>query len=188
MFLSIETAEVPMWNDHVMLKRLRDGDQHAVRLIYERYREPLLAVSVTICPDAHVAEDIFHDVFMSFLMNAPRLQLRSSLYHYLYTGIRNGVRDILRRRKRSQQREPVPSPPELQETPAMLADLSESEERLQRYLTYLPMEQRQVLFWRAYSGLQFEEIARRQGTCSSTARGRYRYGISKLSSLMCSQA
>lgn len=97
-----------MGNDHHLLARLRDGDTYAWHLIYERYRDSLLAVSRSLYPDAHVAEDVVQDVFVSFYHNAPRLQLRGNLFHYLCTGIRNAIRDIIRRRARLRRLDPPP--------------------------------------------------------------------------------
>ncbi|MFC1764759.1 RNA polymerase sigma factor [Planctomycetota bacterium] len=110
------------------------------------------------------------------------------LFHYLRTAIRNGVRDILRRHARMRNYDASPMSSTGESTPEQLAERSEFGQRLRQCLLSLPVEQREVLLWRAYQGLQFEEIARRQGICSSTARGRYRYGIGKLGSLMHSSA
>lgn len=69
-------------------------------------------------------------------------------------------------------------------SPDQTVSQSEASQDLSRCLHDLPSEQRDVVMWRTYEGLPFEEIADRQGICASTARGRYRYGIGKLQHLM----
>ena len=59
--------------------------------------------------------------------------------------------------------------------------------RLRAVLERVPLDQREVLLLRTQAGLSFKEIARHQGISSNTARGRYRYGIDKLRSLLNSE-
>ena len=64
---------------------------------------------------------------------------------------------------------------------------AELEGRLRIALEQVPLEQREVLLLRTQAGLSFEEIGRHQGISANTARGRYRYGIDKLRSLLNSE-
>ncbi len=96
----------------------------------------------------------------------------------------NRIRDLFRREARSRRcSECVVTawPPPQPEGHAMV---NEQYRQLDRCIDQLPMEQREVVMMRMHQDLKFEEIARIQGTCSSTARGRYRYGLGKLTELM----
>lgn len=173
-----------MSDDHHLLAQLRAGHRQAFEVIYERYRHRLLSLAGSLGPDAHMAEDIVHDVFASFYQNAHHLELHSSLRNYLYACTRNAVRDIYRRKALMQRHDDWHTIEVDHEEPAASACLMESGRMLRRCLTRLPMDQRNVVLWRAYQDLPFTEIACRQCICSSTARGRYRYGIGKLETLM----
>jgi RNA polymerase sigma factor (sigma-70 family) len=59
--------------------------------------------------------------------------------------------------------------------------------RLRAALKQVPLDQREVLLLRTQAGLSFEEIGRHQGISANTARGRYRYGIDRLRSLLNSE-
>lgn len=173
-----------MNSDRHLLADLREGDQQAFECIYDRYRNYLIALSTSLYPDPHLAEDIVHNVFISFYQNASQLQLRGTLISYLSAGIRNAIRDIFRRRAQTQQYDHLAIPLPEQEEPDVSVYRFESGQKLRQCLVRLPSEQRDVVLWRAYQDLSFTEIACRQSICSSTARGRYRYGIEKLGTLM----
>lgn len=173
-----------MHSDHYLLANFRAGDRQAFDYIYDRYRDRLLSLSMSLYPDPHMAEDIVHNVFMSFLQNAPQLHLRRSLRSYLFTSVRNAVRDIFRRHAQIQRYEHLAISMPEQEEPEVSVYLFDSSQNLHQCLKHLPMEQREVVVLRAYEDLSFTEIAYRQSICSSTARGRYRYGIEKLGTLM----
>ena len=53
--------------DKVLIWRFNRGDCQAVRTIYEKYKSNLLALAITLLKDTAAAEDVVHDVFLSFL-------------------------------------------------------------------------------------------------------------------------
>jgi RNA polymerase sigma-70 factor (ECF subfamily) len=67
------------------------------------------------------------------------------------------------------------------------AVLSERLELLSRALQELPYEQREVISLRMETDLPFRRIARLQSTSVNTVKGRYRYGINRLRSLLNSE-
>jgi len=48
----------------------------------------------------------------------------------------------------------------------------------------LPYEQREVVILHLRAGMRFREIARLQGISVNTIKGRYRYGLDKLRSIL----
>jgi len=131
------------------------------------------------------AEDVVHDVFVAFARNVPRLRLSTSLRGYLCISVCNRVRDLTRteiRRRRNEDR--VGRRPADAAAPEVGAAAAELEGRLRAALQQVPLDQREVLLLRTQAGLSFEEIGRHQGISANTARGRYRYGIDRLRSLL----
>ncbi|MBN1361112.1 MAG: hypothetical protein JW993_10985 [Sedimentisphaerales bacterium] len=47
--------------------RFRRGSQEAFRRIYEKYRDDLLRLAVSLLQDKSVAEDVVHEVFLSLI-------------------------------------------------------------------------------------------------------------------------
>lgn len=168
-----------------LIQRLRRGDTDALREIYVAHKDQLLTLAFSLVHDMNTAEDILHDVFVSFAGAASDLKLRTSLRRYLTTSVLNRVRDRFRRRKTRAEREEANGPAEPTcTTPEDAAVLAEQTQRLTAALVQLPVEQREVVTLRLNAGLRFKEIARLQETSVPTVQARYRYGIEKLRVLL----
>lgn len=173
-----------MGDDHDHLDQIRQGDAKALQYIYLKYRSRLIALALRMRVSMDIAEDVLHDVMLSLAQRAHTLQLRHSLYSYLATGVINRVRDIYRQQARARRRSEVEVILANHPEPEGHAMANEQSQQLGRCIEQLPWEQREVVMMRMHQNLKFDEIARLQGICSSTARGRYRYGLGKLTELM----
>jgi RNA polymerase sigma factor (sigma-70 family) len=65
------------------------------RLVYEKYKQELLALAQSLFNNSAAAEDVVHDVFMAFLQ-LRRFRLTGSLKGYLATCVANAARNLLR--------------------------------------------------------------------------------------------
>lgn len=177
-----------MVSDKVLLRKASRGCRDSLRRIYETHKDPLLTLARAMTGDRTLAEDIVHDVFVAFARNLPQLRLTSSLRAYLSVSVCNRVRNLARteiRHRRNEDR--VARPTADAAAPDTCAAATELAGRLREALEHVPLEQREVLLLRTQAGLPFEEIARHQGISANTARGRFRYGIDKLRSLLNSE-
>ncbi len=171
--------------DKVLIWRFNRGDCEAVRAIYEKYKCDLVALAVVLLKNTAAAEDVVHDVFLSFL-RLRHFRLTGSLKGYLATCVANGARNVLRNNGRRPQ-EPLEDDlalPSNDSSPDGAAMLSEEGRLLGRALGELPHEQREVVLLHHHGGLKFIEIARSQDVSINTVLGRYRYGLEKLKARM----
>ena len=167
--------------DKVLVWRFNRGDCEAVRAIYEKYKCDLLALAAGLLRNTAAAEDVVHDVFLSFL-RLRHFWLTGSLKGYLATCVANGARNVIRANARRQQDPleqamPLPSG---DPWPDGQAIFSEECRLLSRAIGQLPYEQREVVLLRHQGGLKFIEIANLQNIPINTVLGRYRYGLEKL--------
>ena len=174
-----------MTEDRLLIRRMRQGDEGALRCIYERYKDDLVTVAACLLADASAAEDVLHDVFVDFAAGIDGFQLRRNLRGYLVTCVANRARDRLR----AASRRAVP----LAEThdttgdaPSPAAQVAECEETqiLYRALAELPTEQREAITLHVHGGMRFRQIAQDLGVSINTVQSRYRYGLEKLRSLL----
>jgi RNA polymerase sigma-70 factor (ECF subfamily) len=77
--------------------------------------------------------------------------------------------------------------PSAERGPEHWAVVSERLTRLSQALGQLPYEQREVICFRMEMDMTFHQIATLQSTSVNTVKGRYRYGIEKLRSLLNSE-
>ena len=174
-----------MLEDEILKWQFKQGSSDALRRIYEKYQDYLLTIALSLLNDVHSAEDVLHDVFVSFAQSGPRFRLNGSLKFYLTTCVINRSRDRLR----SKQRQPSSLEPDEQvqssEKGAWEKVNSDDESlMLNEALSKLSYEQREAVTLHLKAGLRFRQIAKLQDVPVSTVQGRYRYGLDKLRSIL----
>ena len=174
-----------MLEDELLKWKFRRGSREALARIYEKYLDSMLTLAAGLLNDVGQAQDVVHDVFVSFARSAPGFQLRGSLSGYLATSVVNRVRDYQRRRCRqvagsSRRIEPARelAPPD------DTVIFTEQAGRLSEVIAELPEEQREVVLLRLTADMKFRDIAKLQQVSINTVQGRYRYGLDRLRSML----
>jgi len=180
--------EVVLMTDRLFVMRRKQGSRDALRHIYEKYRDSLLILAIALSHDVNVAEDAVHDVFVAFARNFANFELTGSLKAYLATCVVNRIRDLMRK-KQSQVlslEQNCPAPLDMSD-PSRLIVCNEQLQLLSSALAKLPYEQREVIVLHIHGQMRFRLIAKSLGISINTVKGRYRYGIHKLRSLLDSE-
>jgi len=175
-----------MLEDKVLVRRFKSGDVAALERIYEKYKNELLALAVSLTNDTTAAEDAVHDVFVSLAQSVTRQCRIRNLKKYLITSVANRVRNQRRYRQRHQTvgiENPDLPGCDLSRPERWLV-LNEELELLDHALAQIPYEQREVITLYMQGNMSLREIAKFQNESSNTVAGRYRYGIKKLRSLL----
>jgi len=174
-----------MLEDERLVLRIKCGDRGALQRLYEKYRNRLLTVAASLINDADTAEDVVHDVFVTFAAGIQKYRLYGSLASYLTTCAVNRVRDRIRKRKfeilEADRFELLGSD---SAGPDKSAIFDERSQMLADALAKLPFEQREVIVLHLQGQMKFREIASSQHVSLSTAQARYRYGLDKLRSIL----
>ena len=167
--------------DKLLVAGCKRGNRDALRRIYEKYRDSLLILAIALSHDTTLAEDAVHDVFVVFAQNVAGFELTGSLKGYLARCVANRVRDLMRA-NRSRHRAPVLE--QAEEEPSRIIACNEELRLVSSALAELPHEQREVIALRMHGQLRFKAIAKSLGISVNTVKGRYRYGIQKLRSIL----
>jgi RNA polymerase sigma-70 factor (ECF subfamily) len=174
-----------MIEDELLKLRFKCGSRDALQRIYEKYLNNLLTLAMALLNDASEAEDVVHDVFVSFAKGAEDFKLRGSLKSYLSTCVINRIRDRIRANRRQVLKlEKSDLTGTETSEPEQSIIYSEESRRLKQALAELPHEQREVIVLRVKGEMKFREIARLQSVSINTIQGRYRYGLNKLRSIL----
>jgi RNA polymerase sigma-70 factor (ECF subfamily) len=168
--------------DRHLVHRLRRGDAEALRQIYQRYKDGLLTVAMSLLGGMQEAEDCVHDVFVHFAEAPADLHVNRSLRGYLVRCVANRAKNALKR----QQLRPGPplDEPESLDCPVRDSIASEEARRVFEALAQLPAEQREVITLHLHGQMRFREIAEELELSINTVQSRYRYGIEKLRTLL----
>ena len=174
-----------MIEDELLKLRFKAGSRDALQRIYEKYRDTLLTLAMALLNDEATAEDVVHDVFVSFAQSANRFRQRGSLRAYLATCVVNRVRDRMRARKHQGVSLDAEMPLESDAVPPDGRILSDERSRLvARALARLSDEQREAIALHLSAQMTFRQMAKIQDLPVSTVRGRYRHGINRLRSIL----
>lgn len=171
--------------DRYLVYRARQGDSEAFCRIYEKYRDSLLALAITLSNDVNIAEDSVQDTFVYFAEHLDGFSLTGTLKGYLATCVANRVRYHTRskRRRFSDLEEANGVESNLCE-PSDGIILNEQLKKLASALTKLPTEQREVIVLHTQGQMRFNVIAKSLNVPLNTVKSRYRYGIGKLRTLL----
>jgi RNA polymerase sigma-70 factor, ECF subfamily len=175
-----------MLEDKVFVRRFKSGDVTALERIYEKYKNELLALAVSLTNDITSAEDAVHDVFLGLAQSVAGQCGIRNLRKYLITSVANRVRNQRRYKQRHQTVgiDNSDIPVRDLNRPERWLVLNEELELLDRALARIPYEQREVITLYMQGNMSLREIAKFQNESSNTVAGRYRYGMKKLRSLL----
>ena len=176
-----------MIDEKILVRRFNRGSKDAFQTIYEKYKDNLLGLAITLLRDRSLAEDVVHDVFVSFAGTTGSFQLSGSLKGYLSTCVANAARDRNRlMSRRDVGLEAAEAIHSVSVNPVEHAIDCEQTERSMQLLGHLPYEQREVVVLHLHQEMRFKEIAEALGISINTVQSRYRYGLEKLRSIISS--
>ncbi|MCP4258140.1 MAG: sigma-70 family RNA polymerase sigma factor [Planctomycetes bacterium] len=174
-----------MVEENILVWKFNRGNKDALRRIYEKFKDDLLGLAITLLRDRSLAEDVVHDVFVSFAGTTGSFHLSGTLKGYLSTCVANSARD--KNRLKSQRN----AGPDVVETASFNSDGpmeniigTEESGELQELLARLPYEQREVIVLHLHHEMRFREIAKALSISINTVQSRYRYGLEKLRSIV----
>jgi RNA polymerase sigma-70 factor (ECF subfamily) len=175
--------------DRFLILELRQGRSEALCRIYEKYRDDLLRLAVSLSNDTAAAEDIVHDVFVSFIHQARQFELTGSLKSYLATCVAHRARNVNRaeRVRKTISLDEAGDAAAESWRPDQWLVCSEELRQMARTLALLPGEQREAVTLHLQGGMKFREIAEFQHVPLKTALSRYRGGLLKLRALLNSE-
>lgn len=178
-----------MLEDKLLVWKLKRGNQNALCVIYEKYRDDLLRIAAGLLRETSLAEDVVHDVFTNFVTISRDFNLTGTLKGYLTTCVANKARNINRkmsRQKKVNLEEIEPTISHHKRPEEWIID-NEQFQKICEAMDQIPYEQREAVILHIQGSMRFKDIAKLQNTSIKTALSRYRYGLDKLRSLLNSE-
>ena len=168
--------------DSELVQKLHNGDKEAAGLIIERYYADIYRFCLYMVQSEEDAYDIAQESFLKFIKYGTSYH-HQNLKGYLLTIARNLCFDYFRDKKGTET--PV-GWEELDKIPKPRNQIKETEDiiYLQNLLKALSPDIREVVVLRMYEEMKFKDIAGMMGCSVSTAKSRFRLGISQLKRMM----
>ena len=176
-------------SDEQLITAFQSGDYDAFEKLYLRHKLPLIRFIYGFCHKQHIADEIFHDVWMKVIQSKSRYEIKSKFKTWIYQIARNQVIDYVKKKSTVSEvnnlnEEILNFEQELNE----VADLSdelikeEVEQTANQIINELPFEQKEVFLLKTEVEMTTKEIAGMLGENPETIKSRYRYAITKLKS------
>jgi RNA polymerase sigma-70 factor (ECF subfamily) len=130
--------------------RFNRGHTDALREIYEQHKHELVTLATALLIDKAEAEDVVHDVFVSFIHSRGRFRLTGSLKGFLVTCVANRARNRNKSKRNHNHGEAdatEPAAPDY-ERPDLTAMFGEELKCVGGALAELPYEQREAVVLR----------------------------------------
>ncbi len=165
-----------------MERSLADLQPEAIGAIYDRFGPTLFRVAFSLSGSAADAEDAVQEVFVGLVRGRAKLGRINNLRAFLFTALRRASLRVAEHRRR-ERAVPVSGLLEVTAPSPPIMDVDRAA-RLERALSALPVEQRELIALKIDGGLTLAEVAAVLGISPNTAASRYRYALEKLRTLL----
>ena len=171
-------------SDDVLIRRIANADQLAMRMLFARHRAAIYRWLVRLAGEEALAEDLLSDVFLDVWRKARSFEGRSSVSTWLLAIARHKA---LSARRRTQAERAVELDDEVASTmaepadnPELLLEKKDREDLLRRSLARLSPEHGEVIDLTYYHGKSIKEIAEIVGINEATVKSRTFYALKAL--------
>jgi RNA polymerase sigma-70 factor (ECF subfamily) len=139
-----------------LISRCKEGDSHALYLLYQQYKPQLLGICKQYANDDGAAEDLLHDAFVVILTSLDRLRDAAKLESWMISIVRN-VGFHYRKQLNKEQAALKQMASENQD--AAETTLMPDYDQLQALVMQLPKGYQQVFRLSVFEGLSHQEIS-----------------------------
>ena len=140
-------------DDAEAIKRCQQGDREAFRHLVERYQKRAVAHAVAILFDRDDAEDASQEAFIDAFRAIGTFDTSRTFYQWFYVLLRN------RCYKMTAKRRPTESLDEALLLAPQRGMADDTRLALEKALHSLPLEERELVSLRYFSGLSYDELA-----------------------------
>jgi RNA polymerase sigma-70 factor, ECF subfamily len=169
--------------DAKLIERLRDNDQEALAMLYDRYGRLAYGLAYRVLSGSPDAEDVVQEAFLTIWRQAHRFDSeRGSARSYLMTIVHRRAIDVLRRKSGKPELvlESTEFIPSSGRGPEEFASMSEERGRVRAALDELPGDQRRAVDYTYFQGMTIAEMAEREKIPLGTAKSRVRLALERM--------
>lgn len=161
-------------NELLLISRARGGDREAFGELVEQYRDNVYRLAYRMCGNAYDADEAAQEAFVAAWRALPNFRGDAKFSTWLYRLTTNAAIDVMRREKRHQtvgDGEMVDLADDA-DSPQETVERTEQQEAVQKALSTLSEEYREVLLLRYMEELDYAEIAEVLQLPSGTVKSR----------------
>lgn len=161
-------------NEILLISRARTGDREAFGGLVEQYRDNVYRLAYRMCGNAYDADEAAQEAFVAAWRALPNFRGDAKFSTWLYRLTTNAAIDVMRREKRHQtvgDGEMIDVADDT-DSPQETVERTEQQEAVQKALSTLREEYREILLLRYMEELDYSEIAEVLQLPSGTVKSR----------------
>lgn len=167
--------------EDALITSIVQGEQAALRTLYDRYGGAMQSVATKVLRDVNLAEDVVQDVFVNFWRNPGTFDAtRGNLRTFLVMLTHRRAVDVVRSevaRKRREERRPDRDYYDL----AQDVETRDLGSAVRAAVESLEAPEREAISLAYFGGLSYVQVAEHLGAPEGTIKSRIRTGMKKLS-------
>ena len=168
------------------IAKARTGDGEAFRLLVDKHTRSVFRLGFRLTGNQHDAEDIVQETFLRAYRQLNRYDARASFHTWIYRIASNYALDLLRGRKRMEQRKDETQAPIVETVPTedpaadRLVYSTQVRLRLSSAMDELSEQERTAFVLRHYEGLSIDQIGESLGLAESATKNSIFRAVQKL--------
>jgi RNA polymerase sigma-70 factor (ECF subfamily) len=171
------------------VERAQSGDSDAFRLLVEQHSRAIFRLAFRMTGNEQDAEDVVQETFLRAYRQLSRYEARSSFSTWLYRIASNYALDLIRMRKRHEDRRErgssedhdiLQTVPETSPGPDRVLYGSQVKDKVNAALDELSAQERAAFVLRHFEGLSIEEIGQSLGTGTNATKHSIFRAVQKL--------
>jgi RNA polymerase sigma factor, sigma-70 family len=158
--------------DLVLLTRITNGEQEAMKLLYNRYSGAVYQFAKSWLGDPHEASDIMHETMLNVWRNAARFEQRSSVKSWIFSIARNKAIDRNRKAVRLTYTEIDTEIPDDTPNAQDIVNAMQDAVQVRECISKLSDAHRSAIHLAFFEDLPYGEIAKIEGCPVGTVKTR----------------
>src|SRR5258707_10808094 len=176
-------------SDEMLIRRIAEGDQLAMRTLFGRHRVALYRWLLRLARDEALAEDLLSEVFLDVWRQAASFEARASVSTWLLAIARHKALSARRRRTDAELDDHIASTvADPADGPDLVLEKKSTTELMRACLAELSPEHREVMDLVYYHDKSVREVASIIGIPEPTVKTRMFYARKKLAELVAGRA
>ena len=152
--------------DKRLWENIKKGDKKALKQLHDKYFNQMCLYAQKSTTDSGVAEELVSDCFIKIWENRGKIEIKSSVKHYIFLMLRNSIIDHYRKKRIIT--EPIDNITE----PSTEKDFDEQKQYAALYslLQKLPGQRRKIVELAVFDSLTYNEIAQKLNITKNTVK------------------
>lgn len=149
--------------DKVLVRRLKDGDKSAFKVLFERYYPQFISFARRLLRNESAADDMIQNVFLKIWIGRANLNEDKNFRNYLLVSVRNEIYQYFRQQFRTDDAAECPELIDASQNLDTELSAKELEKRIVKVISKMPQRRREIFNMSRSEKLSNQEIACRLG-------------------------